>query len=47
MSARYYGPCDACRSTLRTSMGGDAKDVEIPAYEPKMNVVPNQVALKD
>jgi hypothetical protein len=46
-SAEFYGPCDACRAQLVASMAGEAKDVETAAYEPKMNVVPNQVALKD
>ena len=43
----YYGPCTACRAALRASLGTEAKDVEVAAYEPKMNVVPNQVATKD
>ncbi len=46
VSARFYGPCETCRSELRTA-GGDARDVEVTAYEPKMNVTPNAVALKD
>jgi hypothetical protein len=46
-SARFYGPCGTCAEQLRTTMGGVARDVEVPAYEPKMNVVPNQVASKD
>ncbi|HEX2848916.1 MAG TPA: hypothetical protein VHN98_00100 [Acidimicrobiales bacterium] len=44
---RYYGPCTVCRDELRATMGGEARDVEVAAYEPKMNVVPNQVATKD
>jgi hypothetical protein len=28
-------------------LGGEARDVEIAAYEPKMNVTPNAVATKD
>jgi hypothetical protein len=31
---------------LRATMGGDAKDLTVE-YEPKMNVTPNAVALKD
>ncbi|MEM8746878.1 MAG: hypothetical protein AAGF91_09265 [Actinomycetota bacterium] len=42
----YYGPCSICRADLRASMGADAKDVTVE-YEPKMNVTPNAVALKD
>lgn len=44
---RFYGPCAACRSTLRASLAGEARAVEQDAYEPKMNVTPNAVALKD
>jgi hypothetical protein len=45
--ARYYGPCDACRATMRAEIGSEAHDVEAAEYEPKMNVTPNAVALKD
>ena len=44
---RFYGPCSECRSYLRARMGGVAKEVEVAAYEPKMNVVPNQIATKE
>lgn len=48
VSAEYYGPCDGCRAQLRATLGseggGAADAVE---YEPKMNVTPNAVALKD
>ena len=44
---RFYGPCSACRDQLRATVAGEAKDVEVAAYEPKMNVVPNQVATKE
>jgi hypothetical protein len=43
----YYGPCASCRTTLRALLGGDAREVEETAYEPKMNVTPNAVALKE
>jgi hypothetical protein len=43
----YYGPCESCRSTLRATLGAEARDVEAVAYEPKMNVTPNAVATKD
>jgi hypothetical protein len=45
--ARFYGPCDGCRAALRAELAGEARDVEQGAYEPKMNVTPNAVALKD
>ena len=44
---RFYGPCTHCRADLRATHGGEARDVQAEAYVPKMNVVPNQVALKD
>ncbi len=44
---RFYGPCPACREQLRASVGGTAHDVAVADYEPKMNVTPNSVALKD
>ena len=46
-SARFYGPCESCRDELRATLGGEARDIEVAAYEPKMNVVPNQIATKD
>jgi hypothetical protein len=44
---RYYGPCTSCREAMRATLGGQARDVEAAAYEPKMNVTPNAVATKD
>lgn len=43
----FYGPCDSCRTALRDTIGGVAREIEVDAYEPKMNVTPNAVALKD
>ena len=43
----FYGPCASCRDQLRAELGGEAREVEVEAYEPKMNVTPNAVALKD
>ncbi len=44
----YYGVCESCRGQLRTTFSGEARDdVETAEYEPKMNVTPNAVALKD
>jgi hypothetical protein len=44
---RFYGPCTSCRTEMRASIGSARRDVEVAAYEPKMNVVPNQVATKE
>ena len=44
---RFYGPCQSCRDQLRASVANEAREVEVEAYVPKMNVVPNQVATKD
>lgn len=46
-AARFYGPCDRCRTELRATVVVAARDVEVGAYEPSMNVVPNQVATKE
>ena len=45
--AHSYGPCETCRGELRAKFAVEAKAVEVARYEPKMNVVPNQVAFKD
>lgn len=47
-SAEHYGPCESCVATLRVSQKGDGSAADgAAAYEPKMNVTPNAVALKD
>ena len=46
-SARYYGPCPTCREALVAAAGGEGRQVEVAAYEPKVNVTPNAVALKE
>ena len=47
-SDEYYGPCASCRDALRSAYSGEARnDVETAEYEPKMNVTPNAVALKE
>jgi hypothetical protein len=42
-----YGPCRSCRTELRARFAGEARDVIAADYEPKMNVTPNAVALKE
>ena len=44
---RFYGPCSTCRDALRAAFVREAKVIEVAEYEPKMNVTPNAVALKD
>jgi hypothetical protein len=44
---RLYGPCESCRTDLRARFVTEARIVELAEYEPKMNVTPNAVALKD
>jgi hypothetical protein len=46
-SETFYGPCHECRAELRDKYVAVARDVEVAAYEPKMNVVPNQIASKE
>jgi NMD protein affecting ribosome stability and mRNA decay len=43
----YYGPCRSCRDELRAEVAAEARDVGEQVYEPKMNVTPNAVALRD
>ena len=43
---RFAGPCPTCFEQLRASMRSEARDIDA-AYDPKMNVTPNAVALKD
>lgn len=44
---QFYGPCADCRRELRAKFLGEAREVEVAEYVPKMNVTPNAVALKD
>jgi hypothetical protein len=44
---RFYGPCSSCREELRATVRVEATEVEVAAYEPKMNVTPNAVATKE
>jgi hypothetical protein len=44
---RFYGVCTSCRDELRATFARAERDLEVAAYEPKMNVTPNAVALKD
>lgn len=46
-SAFTYAPCLDCRSELRAGTGAEGRQMQVATYEPKMNVVPNQVATKD
>ena len=43
---RFAGPCPACAAELHEKFRGEARDVEVE-YDPKMNVTPNAVALKE
>ena len=49
VTERFYGPCTDCRAQLAESMRTipSAEVGEPSRYEPKMNVVPNQVATKE
>jgi len=45
--ARFYGPCETCRDQLRDMFRTEGRVIQLAEYEPKMNVTPNAVALKD
>ena len=47
VEARFYGPCESCRTQLRDNFRQEGRVIELVEYEPKMNVTPNAVALKD
>ena len=47
VEARFYGPGESCRTELRAKYEGEGRVVQLAEYEPKMNVTPNAVALKD
>ncbi len=45
---RFFGPCQVCSAELREIVTGIADANAVAAeYEPKMNVTPNAVAMKD
>jgi hypothetical protein len=46
---QFYGPCAQCLGELRAAYRAEPgeREVEVVDYEPKMNVTPNAVALKD
>jgi len=43
----YYGPCGACRTELVERFARRAREVDVPDYEPKVNVTANAVALRE
>ncbi len=47
VTERFYGPCSTCRAELRSSQGNAQIERASVEYEPKLNVTPNAVALKD
>lgn len=47
LTTRFYGPCSACRDELVATIQRPPEDVSRPAFQPGMNVVPNQVATKE
>lgn len=47
VSQDEYRPCDSCIRELQATQRREASTDEAAAYEPKMNVTPNAVALKD
>jgi hypothetical protein len=47
VNEEFYGPCADCRASLRAAHAGEQREVEVADYEPKMNVTPNAVAVKE
>ena len=44
---RFYGCCPTCTEQLYAKYPGEGRAFEAEVYEPKMNVTPNSVAVKD
>jgi hypothetical protein len=44
---RFRGLCTTCRAELHVRLCRQAREIAVAEYEPKMNVTPNAVALKD
>ena len=44
---RLYGPCGSCRQELAALGGDGGGEVATERFEPRMHVVPNQVATKE
>ena len=44
---RFRGLCPSCRDELHAKFDIEGRTIEVAEYEPKMNVTPNTVALKD
>ena len=44
---RFYGLCAGCRAELHEAFDREGREIEVAEYEPKMNVTPNAVALKE
>lgn len=40
----FYGPCASCRGELRAALAREARHVDVADYEPKVNVVANNIA---
>jgi cytidine deaminase len=47
VDSAFYGPCSDCRQQLRETFRREGRVIQLADYEPKMNVTPNAVALKD
>ncbi|MCZ7524960.1 MAG: hypothetical protein M5U14_00350 [Acidimicrobiia bacterium] len=44
---RFAGPCRRCVGELHERFAPHERHVEVEAFEPRMHVTPNAVALKD
>lgn len=46
VTEEFYGPCASCVDDLRAT-GGEGRVVDAVEYEPRINVVANQIATKE
>jgi hypothetical protein len=44
---RFYGLCTGCRTELQGLFTRERRNLDVAQYEPKMNVTPNAVAVKE
>jgi predicted RNA-binding Zn-ribbon protein involved in translation (DUF1610 family) len=47
VTERFYGPCGPCRRQLVDTLAGEARDVRVDRFEPRLHVTPNAVATRD
>jgi len=47
VAERFFGPWGVCREELRLTLVANVSPIESELFEPRVNVTPNAVALKE